>query len=126
MTAPLASLALLLQATGGNPLYSFLFQFAGIMAIVYFLFIRPQQKQKQQHEASLRSLKKGDEIVTDGGIVAEVVHIKETVKDGAPAPAMDDRVTIRSGDTRLVVVRGKIARVAKKTAEKTAESGAAT
>ena len=125
MTAPLATLALL-QAPAGNPLYSFLFQFAGIMAIVYFLFIRPQQKQKHQHEAALRSLRKGDEVVTDGGIVAEVVHIKETLKDGAPAPSMDDRVTIRSGDTRLVVVRGKIARVTSKTAEKTAESGAAT
>ncbi len=125
MTAPLATLALLQANGGGSALYGFLFQFAGIMAIVYFLFIRPQQKQKQKHEAALRSLKKGDEIVTDGGLVAEVVHIKETVKDGTPAPSMDDRVTIRSGDTRLIVVRGKIARVTSKTAEKTADSGAA-
>ncbi|HUP88153.1 MAG TPA: preprotein translocase subunit YajC, partial [Longimicrobiales bacterium] len=48
----------------------------------------------------LAALKKGDEIITDGGIVGQVVHIT------------DDRVTIKTAEsTRIVVVRGKIAKV---------------
>ena len=115
-----ASLGLLLAAPsngGGSTLLPILFQFAAIFAIFYFLMIRPQQRQRKQHEASLRALKKGDEIVTAGGIVGEVIHIKESVRDGAPAPTMEDRITIKSGDSRLVVERGRIARVASKSAE---------
>ena len=51
-------------------------------AIFYFIMIRPQQKQRQKHEELLAALKRGDEIVTAGGIVGEVVHIRETTKDG--------------------------------------------
>ncbi|HKO14995.1 MAG TPA: preprotein translocase subunit YajC [Gemmatimonadaceae bacterium] len=104
----------LLQAGGGggtSPLFQLGIQFALILAIFYFLMIRPQQKQRKQHEEALRNLKKGDEIVTAGGIVGQVVHVKETLKDGAPQKGMDDQVTIRSGDTRLIVERGRIAKI---------------
>ena len=73
--------------------------------------IRPQQKQRRQHEESLRNLQKGDEIVTTGGIVGRVIFIKETMKDGAPVKSMDDQVTIKSDESRLIVERGRIARV---------------
>jgi preprotein translocase subunit YajC len=86
-------------------------QFVLILAIIYFLMIRPQQKQRKQHESTIMSLKKGDEIVTVGGIVAKVVHIKEGVKDGAPVATMTDHVTIQSGESRLIVERGRIARI---------------
>ena len=86
-------------------------QFVLILAIIYFLMIRPQQKQRKQHETTIMSLKKGDEIVTVGGIVGRVVHIKEGVKDGAPVAAMSDHVTIQSGESRLIVERGRIARI---------------
>ena len=43
--------------------------------------IRPQQKQRKKHEEALRALKSGDEIVTAGGIVGEVIHIRE-IGDG--------------------------------------------
>ena len=86
-------------------------QFALILAIIYLLMIRPQQKQRKQHETTIMGLKKGDEIVTVGGIMGKVVHIKEGVKDGAPAATMFDPVTIQSGESRLVVERGKIARI---------------
>jgi len=86
-------------------------QFGAIFAIFYFLMIRPQQKQRKTHEQNLLALRKGDEIVTAGGIVAEVVHIKEGMKDGNPEKTLDDRVTIRSGESRLVVERGRIAKV---------------
>jgi preprotein translocase subunit YajC len=94
---------------GGNTFL--VVQFVLILAIIYFLMIRPQQKQRKQHESTIMSLKKGDEIVTVGGIVARVVHIKETLKDGVAAPTLTDHVTIQSGESRLVVERGRIARI---------------
>ena len=95
---------------GGSSLMPFLVQFVLIIAIIYFVMVRPQQKQRRQHEASLRNLKRGDEVVTAGGIVGEVVHIRETSKD-AGANRLDDRVTIKSGESRLVVERGRIAKI---------------
>jgi preprotein translocase subunit YajC len=109
---PAPSLLALLQAGGGgSSMLPFLIQIVAIFAIFYFLLIRPQQKQRRQHEEALRNIKRGDEIVTAGGIVGEIVHIKEAVVDGAPRKTMDDRVTIRSGESRLIVERGRIAKV---------------
>ena len=58
---------------------------------------------------ALLALKKGDQIVTAGGVVGEVLHIKEGQKDGTTTPGMGDHITIRSGESRLVVTRGRIA-----------------
>jgi preprotein translocase subunit YajC len=107
-----ASLAL--QAApggGGMGMGVLLIQFGLIFAIFYFLMIRPQKKQRQEHEARLRALKRGDEVVTAGGVVGEIVHIAQGQKDGEAVAAMDDRITIKSGESRLVVERGRIARV---------------
>jgi preprotein translocase subunit YajC len=107
--------ALLVLQTGGGGLGSmspFLIQVTLILAIFYFFLIRPQQQQRKKHEAALRAIKRGDQIVTFGGIVGEVVHIKETVVgEGATARPMEDQVTIKSAESRLVVERGKIARI---------------
>ena len=110
---PVLTLALRQAAPsgGGGSLTPLLFQFGLIFLIFYFLIIRPQQKQRKNHEEALRNLKRGDRIVTSGGIIAEVVHIKESLKDGAPARAMDDEITVKSGDTRLLVERGRIAKI---------------
>jgi preprotein translocase subunit YajC len=109
--APFALLAL--QAEGGSTaMLIYVAQIAAIFAIVYFILIRPQGRQRRDHEQRLQSLKKGDEVVTAGGIVGEVIHIREATKDGAPVKSMEDRVTIRSGESRLIVERGRIARVA--------------
>ena len=48
-----------------------------LFAIFYFLIIRPQQKHQKAHRAMLDSLKKGDKIVTTGGLMAEVVKVEE-------------------------------------------------
>jgi preprotein translocase subunit YajC len=107
--------ALLALQTGGGgfgSLSPFLVQVILILGIFYFFLIRPQQQQKRKHEALLRAIKRGDRVVTFGGIVGEVVHIKETiVAEGATARPMEDEVTIRSAESRLVVERGKIARI---------------
>ncbi len=110
-----ANVPALLQAPAGGSgtgsLAPLLFQFGLIFVIFYFLIIRPQQKQRKSHEQALRTLKRGDRVVTGGGIIAEVIHIKDSQADGKPAPAMDDEVTIKSGETRLVVERGRIAKI---------------
>ncbi len=78
---------------------TFIMLFAFI-AIFYFLLIRPQRQQQKRHEAMVKSLKRGDEVATVGGVVGKIIHIK------------DDRLTIKTGeDTRLVVERDKVARV---------------
>jgi preprotein translocase subunit YajC len=85
-------------------------QFALIIGIIYFVMFRPQQKQRQKHETALKGLKRGDDIVTVGGIIGTVIHIAEASKDGG-ANRLDDRVTIKSGESRLVVERARIARI---------------
>jgi preprotein translocase subunit YajC len=83
----------------GRGLVIFMFQMAAILAIFYFLLIRPKVQQEKRHRERLQQLKRGDEVVTVGGIIGEVVHIR------------DDRITVRSGETRLVVLRDRIAEI---------------
>jgi preprotein translocase subunit YajC len=113
MNPGIAVLAMLQAAPGGGGslLPQFLFQFGLIFIIIWFLIIRPQQRQRKQHEEALRHLKKGERIVTSGGIVGDVIHIREGMKDGKPEPTMDDEVTIKSGESRLIVQRGRIAKI---------------
>ena len=99
---------LLLQAPSGNSFFAPVAMYVVIGAIFYFVLFRPQQAQRKQHDAAVRAIKRGDQVVTAGGIVAEVVHIRERTA-GTPGP--DDHVTIRSGEARLVVERGRIAKV---------------
>lgn len=93
--------ALVLQQTAQRPsMLPFLIQFVAIIAIFWFILIRPQRKMAQQHKETLAALKKGDEVMTNGGIIGTVVHLT------------DDRVTLRTDkDTRVVIARGKIERV---------------
>ena len=107
-------------AAGRGSLLPFVFQVVAIFAIFYFVMIRPQQKQRKQHEDRLKNLKRNDEIVTAGGIIGRVVHIVESPKDGKPSATMDDRITIKSDESRLIVERGRIARVITPAVEGTA------
>jgi len=95
----------------------FLIELAVLGAVFYFWVMRPQSTQRKKHDQALRAMKKGDEVVTAGGVVGEVIYIKQAVKDGASAPSMDDRITIKSGESRLIVERGRIARVSSKTTD---------
>ncbi|HEX4684348.1 MAG TPA: preprotein translocase subunit YajC [Gemmatimonadaceae bacterium] len=110
MTNPLGvPFALLLQA-GGSAVSPLLFEFVLIVAIIYFIMWRPQQQARRKREDALRAIKRGDEVVTSGGIVGEIVHIRESSKDGG-ANRMDDRITIKSGESRLIVERGRIDKI---------------
>jgi preprotein translocase subunit YajC len=104
---------LALQLGGGAGSFTpLIVQGAAILAIFYFLLIRPQQKQRREHEETLRNLKRGDQVVTTGGIVGEVIHVRETVTDeGGKARPLEDHITIKSAESRLIVERGRIARI---------------
>jgi preprotein translocase subunit YajC len=93
-----------------NPILGSIFMYGAIFAIFYFVLIRPQSTQRKKHDEMVRTLKKGDEIVTTGGLVGEVIFIKEKGGDDK-TNGMEDRVTIKSGDTRVVIERGRIARI---------------
>ena len=108
---PMLALLFAPAGEGGTNMTMYLIQIPLIFGIFYFLMIRPQQKQRQTHEERLRNVRKGDEIVTAGGIIGKVEGIRETVKDGTAVKTMEDRITIRSGESRLVIERGRIARV---------------
>ncbi|MBX7117782.1 MAG: preprotein translocase subunit YajC [Gemmatimonadaceae bacterium] len=97
-------------APGPSPVGT-LFMFGSIFAIFYFLVIRPQGKQRKEHETKVMGIKKGDQVVTAGGIVGEVVHIAQGQKDGQAQATMGDHITIKSAESRLVVVRSRIAAV---------------
>ena len=84
---------------GGRGLGIFLFQMAAFIAIIYFLLIRPKVQQEKKHREQLTQIRRGDEVVTMGGIVGEVVHVKE------------DRLTVKTGEARIIVQRDRIAEV---------------
>ncbi len=70
-----------------------------LFIVFWFFLIRPQQKQQQAHKEMLESLKKGDRVVTTGGIIAEVVKPE------------DDYFKVKINDDTIVrVERNYIAR----------------
>ncbi|MBW3553292.1 MAG: preprotein translocase subunit YajC [Gemmatimonadetes bacterium] len=92
-------LAIIASPEGQTSLLPMVIMWTAIIAIFYFLLIRPQKKAQQRHQEMVAGLKKGDEVMTDGGILGQVIHLKE------------DRVTLKTGETRIEVARAKIARV---------------
>ncbi|WP_423927733.1 preprotein translocase subunit YajC [Candidatus Palauibacter sp.] len=81
-----------------NPAATMMMMF-GFIAIFYFIFFRPQKKQQREHQELIRNLKRGDVVTTIGGIVGTIVHLT------------NERVTVKTGDTRIEVERAKIGRV---------------
>ena len=80
-----------------------------VMVIFYFLLIRPQQKRAKQHKEMLAALKRGDKIVTNGGLTGTIIK------------AVDDSETIEveiAKDVKVNVVRTMIADVRGKTEAK--------
>ncbi|MDR1025921.1 MAG: preprotein translocase subunit YajC [Lactobacillus sp.] len=73
-------------ALGGDSYTSIIFQLVAIFIIFYLLLIRPQQKRYKQHTLMLNAVKKGDKVVTGGGIFGKVVNAEgeELVIEIAP------------------------------------------
>jgi preprotein translocase subunit YajC len=78
--------------------------FAAIFAVFYFLVIRPQQQQAKQHKELINSVRRGDTVVTAGGIVGRVARVKD---DGEVMVDIADNVQVRVVKTTLSDVRSK-------------------
>lgn len=76
-----------------------------IFVIMYFLLIRPQQKKLKEHKAMVEALRRGDQVITQGGIIGKVSKVKE---DGELEVEIAEGVKVR-------VVRSTIATVLSKT-----------
>ena len=77
-----------------------------IFGIMYFLLIRPQQKKLKQHQAMVTALRRGDQIITQGGVMGKVTKVKDD--------SNEVEVEIATG-VHVRVVRSTIATVVNKT-----------
>jgi preprotein translocase subunit YajC len=102
----------MLQSGSGSGLSVLVLQMAAIGLVFYFLILRPSAQARKRHAELLAKLKKGDEVMTSGGIIGRVKDIKEAETEGLK----EVRVTIESGTATLVVERSRIARVGSSTA----------
>jgi preprotein translocase subunit YajC len=82
-------------------------QMVGIGLVFYFLILRPSSQARKRHAELLSRLKKGDEVMTSGGIVGKVRDIKEVDNNGVK----EVRVTVESGTASAVIERSRIVRV---------------
>ena len=75
-----------------------------IFLIFYFFLIRPQQKRVKDHKAMVAAIKRGDEIITSGGIIGTVDRVME-----------DDRIEVTiSENTKVQIIRSTITSLLKK------------
>lgn len=95
------------QAAGGAPGDSVFLQFLPlvlIFAVFYFLLIRPQQKKAKLHREMVSAVRRGDTVVTGGGIVGKVTRVLD---DSEAMVEIADGVRIKVVKATLVDVRGK-------------------
>ena len=77
-----------------------------IFLIMYFLLIRPQQKKVKEHQAMVAALRRGDRVVTQGGVLGKVTRVKEG----------DAEIELEiAPNVRVQVVRSTVAQVVSKT-----------
>lgn len=76
-----------------------------IFAIMYFLLIRPQQKKVKEHAAMVEALRRGDQIVTQGGLIGKVTKVMD-----------DNKVEVEiAKDVKVQIVKNTVAQVLNKT-----------
>lgn len=98
-------------ANGGGGILSILPLMVGMFAIMYFIVIRPQQKQKRDRDAMLGAIKKGDRVVTTSGIHGTVAGMDEQT------------ITLRVGDqVKLTFDRAAVGRIVPAQGEKDGSS----
>lgn len=99
LSAPLLAVAQE-QAARGPGLFDLLILPLGMIAIFYFLLIRPQQKRQKTHREMIGAVKRGDRVVTNGGLIGKVTKVA------------DHELTLELSDgVRVQVMRGMIADV---------------
>ncbi len=93
------------SSTGGISVL--VLQMAAIALVFYFLILRPSGQARKRHAELLSKLKKGDEVLTSGGIIGKVRDIREVDNEGTK----EVRVTVESGTASVIVERSRIIRV---------------
>jgi preprotein translocase subunit YajC len=81
-----------------------LFPLVLIFAIMYFLLIRPQQKKLKEHRALVEALRRGDQVVTQGGIIGKVTKVQE---DGVLEIEIADGVKVKVQRQAITSVMNK-------------------
>jgi preprotein translocase subunit YajC len=109
---------LLIQGSSGGGLSILILQMAGIGLVFYFLILRPSGQARKRHAELLSKLKKGDEVMTSGGLIGKVRDIKEVESEAGK----EVRVTVESGTASVVVERSRIVRVGASTGPSAASS----
>jgi preprotein translocase subunit YajC len=94
------------QGSGGG-LSVLVLQMVAIGLVFYFLILRPSSQARKKHAELLSNLKKGDEVMTSGGIIGKVRDIRDVESEGAK----ETRVTIESGTASFIVERSRIVRI---------------
>jgi len=89
--------------SGGEMLMSLL-PFALIFVIMYFLILRPQQKRAKQHQEMVKNMRRGDSVVTSGGLVGKITKV---VDDNEIEVEVADGVRIRQMRGMIAEVRAK-------------------
>lgn len=102
----------MLQTQGTSSITVLILQMGAIALVFYFLILRPSGQARKKHAELLANLKKGDEIMTSGGILGRVKDIKEVENAGTK----EVRVTVETGTATVVVERSRIVRVGASTA----------
>ena len=87
-----------------DPFFSSLVPLVLLFAIFYFLIIRPQQQKMKAHQAMVAAVKRGDTVVTAGGLVGKVAKVKD---DGEVMVEIADNVQVRVLKCTLTEVRSK-------------------
>ena len=90
------------QAAGPSPMANILL-LVGMFVVFYFILIRPQQKRQKEHRNLVASLKKGDEVVTSGGILGKLTD----VSDQYVTVEISDNVTIKLQRSAISAVMPK-------------------
>jgi len=83
-----------------NPIFPFLF----IIPIIYFLILRPQQQRVKQHKEMVKALRRGDSVVTNGGLLGKVTKV---VDDDQIEVEIADGVRVRQMRSMVSEVRVK-------------------
>ena len=86
---------------GDNPLTSFMIPMVLLFGIMYFLILRPQQKRQKQHADMIKNVRRGDTVVTSGGLVGKVTKVMD-----------DEKIEVEvASDVRVVQMRSMLADV---------------
>ena len=91
---------------GGGDFTTTILMFAIIIAIFYFMILRPQQKRQKERQKLLESMKKGDKVVTAGGIHGTIVGMED--KTVLLQIADDVKVKVERGSISVVNKVGEV------------------